>query len=86
MYDYNSGYYGMHTLWWVFWIVLWVSMFSFWTPVSRSRWHSIKESPADILKRRLASGEIDEQKYQSLRDQIDADKMTPSTRPLKRAY
>jgi putative membrane protein len=86
MYDYNAGYYGMHFGWWIFWVVLWVSMFSFWTPVSRRQWQTIKESPLDILKRRLAKGEIDETQYQSLREHLMRDKGPETTPNLKRAY
>ncbi len=86
MYDYNSGYYGMNFLWWVFWGILWVSMFSFWTPVSRRRWQNIKESPIDILKRRLASGEINEVQYLSLKEHLGQGKGPETSSNLKRAY
>ncbi len=73
MYQY-TGYYGMHMGWWVFWGFLWIAMFSFWTPVSRRTWQSIKEAPIDILKRRLANGDINEQQYENLRAHLGRDR------------
>lgn len=74
MFYYNTGFYGMHLLWWVFWGILLVSMFSFWTPVPRRRLQDLKETPLEILKRRLARGEINEQQYVSLKGHLESDK------------
>jgi putative membrane protein len=85
MYYYNTGFYGMHVLWWVFWGLIWLSLFAFWTPVSRRRWQDLREAPLDILNRRLAKGEINEQEYVSLKNHLQADKQ-PGTPPnLRRA-
>lgn len=73
MHYYDSGYFGMHFFWWFFWVLLFVSFFSFATPVPRRHLKRLQETPLDILKRRLASGEIAEQEYESRKSKIDRD-------------
>jgi len=85
MYYYNSGFYGMHMLWWVFWGIMWVSLFTFWLPVPRRRLQSLKESPLEVLKRRLANGEINEQKYLSLKTHIEGGNVKESSLSPMRA-
>ncbi len=75
MFYYNTPFYGMHVLWWVFWGMIWISLFSFWTPVPRRRLQDLKEKPQDILKRRLAKGEITEQQYVSLKAHLEDEKV-----------
>ena len=65
MYYYQSGYFGMHFIWWCFWAILWVSFFSLLTPVPRARWKKMREDPKDILLRKLANGEISEKEFES---------------------
>ena len=79
MHFYDSGYFGMHFFWWFFWILLWVSFFSYATPVPRRHLKRLHGTPLDILQRRLASGEITEQEYESRKLKIDRDAMTNST-------
>ena len=71
MYYYQSAFYGMHFFWWCFWIVLWVSFFTLLTPTPRRRWQRTSDSPKDILVRRLASGEINEQEFESRKSIIE---------------
>ena len=53
---YSMG--GMHGLWWLFWIALiGVLMFYGWGSPSTRRLRP-RETPLDVLKWRLASGEI----------------------------
>jgi putative membrane protein len=62
------------------WIVMWMFMFIFWAFIALGVvWvvNSMRrgdrrdvESPEELLARRLASGEIDEQQYRSLRDTL----------------
>jgi putative membrane protein len=73
MYDYNAPIFGMHLLWWCFWLFIWVGFFSLFFPVRRSRWQSIQETPLDTLKRRLAKGEIDEQDYERRKTILERD-------------
>ncbi len=62
---YGIEFFGMHVIWWFFWIILWVGFFSFLTPVRRRHMRNFHQTPKDILQRRLASGEITEQEYES---------------------
>lgn len=57
--DYH--FWGMHAIWWSFWIFIlfWIFAIPYNIPGQRSK----KESPLDILKKRLASGEIDSEEY-----------------------
>ncbi len=63
----DPGYYmvGMHAVWWIFWIsVLAVVLFAF-----RGGWRGRGgdggvESPRDLLRRRLAAGEITPDEYE----------------------
>ncbi|MCX6116172.1 MAG: SHOCT domain-containing protein [Proteobacteria bacterium] len=67
----DTGFMGMHLLWWGFWILLWASFFSVLTPVSRKQWRSLREAPKDILYRRLASGDINEDEFERRRTLIE---------------
>lgn len=52
---------GMHLFWWLFWfvIIFWLFATPSWQPAQRKK----KDSPVDILKRRLASGDITKEDY-----------------------
>lgn len=69
----HTGYFGMHFVWWIFWVILWVSFFSFLTPVKRSHMQKLREMPLNILQRRLASGEITVQEYENTKSTIERD-------------
>lgn len=58
-----QGYYyaGMHLIWWILWGCIWIWIFGMLYYNPGQRWR--KDSPMDILKRRLASGEITEDEY-----------------------
>lgn len=60
LYDgYHFG--GMHLIWWFLWL-----MFVFWmfaTPYTFFGYRTIRDYPIDILKRRLASGDITNEEY-----------------------
>ncbi len=64
MHYYDAGYFGMHFFWWLFWVLLFVSFFSYATPIPRRHFKRLQETPLAILQRRLASGEITEQEYE----------------------
>lgn len=71
MYLDHTGYFGMHFVWWIFWLILWGSFFSFLTPVKRSHMKKLREMPLDILHRRLASGEITVQEYENTKSILE---------------
>ena len=76
MYNFDSAYYGMNFFWWCFWIIVWVSFFSFLTPIPRRSWQKIRETPRQILLRRLANGEINEHEFESRKVILDRETVT----------
>lgn len=55
---------GMHGLWWIFWVALvGVNAFYGWGRPSEKR-RAPRETPHEILRRRLASGEISTAQYE----------------------
>jgi putative membrane protein len=72
---YNGGYMmgGMHGLWWLFWlVVLGVVVFGGW---GRSGgWpNRSRDTPHELLHRRLASGEITPAEYEERKSLLDRD-------------
>ena len=84
MYYYDTPFFGMHLLWWVFWVILWVTFFSFLIPVPRRRWRDLRETPLEILQRRLARGEIDEPEYERRKAVLVRDHRQDLARPTPR--
>jgi putative membrane protein len=63
MWYYQNGYYwGMHWVWWLLWflMLIWIFAIPYNIPGQRSR----REDALQILKKRLARGEIDIKEYQ----------------------
>ena len=64
---------GMHTLWWVFWIAV-VFGLVFWawggSPARRDR---PRETPHEVLRRRLANGEISTEEYEKRKEVLNRD-------------
>ena len=72
-YDSGYGMGGMHGLWWFFWMVLsGVLVFYGWGSPSEKR-RRPRESPLDVLQRRLASGEIAPEQYEQRKALLDRD-------------
>ena len=68
MYD-NYGYAGMHIIWWFVWLSLLFWIFA--TPYDIPGQRMKKISPLDVLKHRLASGEINNEEYQQKKTIIE---------------
>ncbi|MFM2262637.1 MAG: hypothetical protein RI959_1313 [Pseudomonadota bacterium] len=69
------GYYmgGMHTFWWLFWLILAVALvYAVWPPERRTG-RSKREAPLEILQRRLALGEITPEAYEQTKSLLDRD-------------
>ena len=68
---YDNYYWGMHFFWWVIWIIMliWIFAVPYDIPGQKRR----KDSPLDILQRRLASGEISANEYSEKRKIIEND-------------
>ena len=58
---YGYHFWGMHLIWWCVWIIFlfWIFAMPYNIPSLRIK----KDSPLDILKKRLASGEITTEEY-----------------------
>jgi putative membrane protein len=52
---------GMHLIWWFVWLILIFWIFA--TPYDFVGYRMMKDSPLDILKRRLASGQITTEEF-----------------------
>lgn len=77
---YDGGYSmgGMHGLWWLFWMGL-IGVLVFYRWGSPNDKHGpLRESPLDVLKRRLASGEIEPEQYEQRKALLDRDAEAPS--------
>ena len=69
-YDYMMG---MHALWWVFWIAVVIALIYLGrggSPVRRDR---PRETPHEVLRRRLANGEISTEEYEKRKGILDQD-------------
>lgn len=64
---FHNHFWGMHFGWWIFWIVVIVA-FVYW--LSQQRGGQGKETPEEILKKRLARGEITVEEYEELRKRL----------------
>lgn len=75
MFDHYGGYMaGMHALGWIFWVAL-VALIFF---LGRGRCgpdaRTPRDTPHDILKRRLAAGELSPEDYEQRKALLDRDK------------
>lgn len=69
MYYENYGYWGMHFVWWIIWIILlfWIFATPYPIPGQKSR----KNTPLDLLKKRFAAGEINKEEYEEKKKIIE---------------
>lgn len=67
-----NGYHwgGMHLIWWFIWIMFIVTIFA--TPYEIPGQRSRRQSPLDILKNRLASGQITNEEYQEKKTMLES--------------
>lgn len=69
--SYSMG--GMHGLWWIFWLVLvGVLVFYGWGRSDEQRPPS-RETPHEVLQRRLADGQITPDEYEKRKVLLDRD-------------
>jgi putative membrane protein len=71
---FNGGYMGgMHIWWWFIWLPLIVALLFYgWGRPGRRDRHA-RETPHEVLRRRLASGEITPQQYEERKALLDRD-------------
>lgn len=62
MHFYNNHFWGMHFIWWIIWIILLIWIFV--TPWDIPGQKTKKDTPLEILKRRLAQGEITKEEFE----------------------
>lgn len=68
MYDYGTGFFGMHGGMGFFWLVPLLVIFALVYMVNGNKRDDL--SARDILDKRYASGEIDEEEYKQKRDEL----------------
>jgi len=64
----------MHAFWWLFWALLIVLVLFGSRPRSGERRERQRETPIDILRRRLANGEINAQEYEEIMRVLNQEK------------
>lgn len=62
-------YWGMHLVWWVFWVILILWIFA--TPYNIPGQRTKNDSPLDILKKRFAKGEITKEEFEEKKKFLD---------------
>lgn len=70
-------FFGMHWLWWLFWVALMIVLFSWAVPVPRRTARLYRENPFEILRRRYAAGEITTAEYDERKTRIERDMQEP---------
>ena len=62
MHLYDGHFGGMHLIWWIIWLIfiVWIFLIPTDIPYQKTK----KDSPLDILKKRLAKGEISKEEYE----------------------
>ena len=72
---YDGGHFmgGIHALWWIFWLVLIGALvfLAFRRAGRRDDMHG--ETPHEVLRRRLASGEVTAKEYEESKALLDRD-------------
>lgn len=70
---YNCGFWGMHFVWWFFWIILlfWIFVTPYDVPGQRRK----RDSPLYILQKRFAAGEITREEYEEKKKILEADQL-----------
>ncbi len=63
---FHNHYWGMHFFWWIFWIVL-IGLAIYWWNQNSNK---VRETPEEILKKRLARGEITVEEYEELKKKL----------------
>ena len=80
MHMFNDGGYhmgGVHGLWWIVWLVL-IGLLVFYVLSRRgSRRRDSRETPLNVLKRRLASGDLSPEAYEKRKTLLDRDGSMP---------
>lgn len=68
---YDNYYGGMNFIWWGIWLVILIWIFAI--PYDIPGQKNPKNSPLDILKKRLAAGKISVQEFEEMKKNLDKD-------------
>jgi len=71
---YYGNFGGMNLIWWFIWMVMIFWIFA--TPYNIPGQRNKKDSPLDILQKRLASGQITNEEYQEKKKILENDPAT----------
>ncbi|GAA3560703.1 SHOCT domain-containing protein [Snuella lapsa] len=66
----NYLFWGMHSIWWIIWIILLFWIFA--TPYNIPGQRTKKDTPLNILKKRFALGEISKEEYEEKKKLIES--------------
>lgn len=69
-------FWGMHLIWWLFWIGFIVVFFALIEPMPRKRARVLRarrETPLEILQRRFASGDLTTAQYEERKGALERD-------------
>lgn len=71
---YGNGYMaGMHGMWWFFWLVVVLAIWLMRGDRRGGSGYGARESPHEVLQRRLAKGEITAEQYEASKKLLDRD-------------
>ena len=77
---YDGGWFmgGMHFLWWIFWVAIVVGFaWALWgRPGDARGGTAARETPLELLRRRLASGECTPEEYEKRKAMLERDRTT----------
>ena len=68
---YSNNYWGMNFIWWIIWMIMIFWIFA--TPYNIPGQRTKKDSPLDILQKRFASGQINNDEYQEKKKILEND-------------
>jgi putative membrane protein len=68
---YDNYYGGMNFIWWGIWLVILIWIFAI--PYDIPGQKNPKDTPLDILKKRLAAGKISLQEFEEMKKNLDKD-------------
>lgn len=64
---------GMHTFWWIFWLFVVIAIVFWGRGDAWGRRERPRETPHELLRRRLAHGEISPEEYEKRKAILDRD-------------